>query len=190
MDDAMGALLCRVALGMLVVIVFSGCAAASPRIGGTSLNATEKMVWSTYPLGTPKGMATGCAIGRRDARVPGGVVPAVVTSVHVLETIGRGPFLVGARMADASGQPRIALIRLQPQRGRKRFYVRHPHHDLAAFDLPLPAEVLKVVNLPLFLDEKAFASRADPLISDSAQREGGLVSRGSVEHGGLFSDRR
>jgi hypothetical protein len=108
-------------------------------------------------------MATGFCHRRRDAHAPGGVAPVVITSVHVLETIGRGPFLVGARMTDAAGQPKLALIRLQPPRGRERFYVRHPQHDLAAFELPIPAEALRVAKLPLFLDEKAFAARNDPL---------------------------
>jgi hypothetical protein len=159
----LGTLFGRLALSLLAVIVLSGCAGTSPVFGGTSLNATEKMMWCTYPLGTPKGMATGFAIGRRDASVPGGVAPVVITSVHVLETIGRGPFLVGARMTDAAGQPRLALIRLQPPRGRERFYVRHPQHDLAAFELPIPPEAMRVAKLPLFLDEKAFPSREDPL---------------------------
>jgi len=154
---------CRFALGMLAAIMLSGCAGASSGTAGTSLNATEKMMWSTYPLGTPKGMATGFAIGQRDAKTPGGVALVVVTSVHVLETIGRGPFVVGARVTDAAGEPRLALIRLQPPRGHERFYVRHPVHDLAAFELPIPAEARSVVKVPLFLDDKSFAARGDPL---------------------------
>jgi hypothetical protein len=156
----------RVALLALAGCVLSACAGPVPGVRGTSLNATEKMMWSTYPLATRKGMGTGFVIARRDSRPP-----VLVTSTHVLETIGRGPLLVGARVPNANGEsPDIVLIQFQPQPGNERFFVRHPRLDLAAFVLNLPPDVAASANVPTFLNERSIATRS------SALRTGAEVS--------------
>jgi hypothetical protein len=120
------------------------------------MNASEKMMWSTYPLATQMGEATGFVINRRDAQTPGGKVPVVLTSVHVLNTIGKGPLIIGFRMPDSSGESQVSLLAFTPpkQHGRELFYVRHPHHDLAAFALHIPANLAARAAIPSCLDEK------------------------------------
>jgi len=120
------------------------------------MNASEKMMWSTYPLATQNGEATGFVINRQDAQAPGGRVPVVLTSVHVLNTMSKGPLIIGFRMPDASGASQVSLLAFTPpkQNGRKLFYVRHPHHDLAAFALHIPANLAGRAAVPSCLDEK------------------------------------
>jgi hypothetical protein len=87
----------------------------------------------------------------------------VLTSLHVLETIGRGPLMFGARVVDEAGELQVVAVRSQPQRGRGRFYVRHPRHDLAAFALEWPEEIADLIPIRSFLDEGSVARRAGAL---------------------------
>lgn len=141
-------------LVVLAAAMLSGCA---------RLNVTEKMMWSTYPLATQKGAGTGFVINRRDASAPGGVMPVVVTSMHVLKTTGRGPLAMAVRVPGADGTPEVVVVRMQPQRGRERFYARHPQHDVAAFAMEIPAQIAGLVKMPSFLDESALADGSDAL---------------------------
>lgn len=127
--------------------LLTGCA------GG--MNVTEKMMWSTYPLATRKGEATGFVVTRRDSRAPGGVVPVVLTSVHVLETVGSGPLVIGIRKPAGDGGAEVALLAFTPPKlpGKQRFFVRHPKHDLAAFALHLPDEMAALNVLPSAITE-------------------------------------
>lgn len=136
---------------LIVPMVLSGCAG--------HMNVTEQMMWSTYPLVTQKGAATGFVINHRNARVAGGVVPILFTSVHVLDTIGRGPLIICFRKPDATGETNVSLLAFSPAkpRGKEHFYVRHPSHDLAAFALYLPPEVAGFAKLPSALSESGIA---------------------------------
>lgn len=78
------------------------------------MNVSEKMMWSTYPLVTFKGAATGFVINHRDPGAPGGKIPVVFTSVHALETMGKGPLIIGFRIPDAAGGARVALLAFIP----------------------------------------------------------------------------
>lgn len=144
---------------LLAALCFTGCAGP----GSRRLNAVERMMWSTYPLASRKGMGTGFIVACRDGRAPGGMVPVVVTSVHVLETVGRGPLMLGVRVPDPQGEPQVAVLQFQPQRGRQRFYARHPHQDLAAFALQLPGDFADLAAIQSFLDERSLARRAGTL---------------------------
>ncbi len=148
-------------LGVLTLVLASGC--AGPALGDRRLNTVERMMWSTYPLATPKGMGTGFVVGCRDARAPGRMTPVVVTSVHVIESVGRGPLAFAVRMPDELGEPEAFAVRYQPRRGRERFYVRHPRQDLAAFALKLPEAAADLIPLHSFLDEGSVASRSETL---------------------------
>jgi hypothetical protein len=147
----------------LAAFCLPGCAGTGSTLGGQRLNAVERVMWSTYPLASRKGMGTGFVVACRDARARGGVSPVVVTSVHVLATVGRGPLMLGARVPDERGEPQVAVLQFQPPRGRERFYVRHPHQDLAAFALQVPDEFSDLVSVQSFLDESALGSRAGAL---------------------------
>lgn len=133
------------------MFVLTGCAGP--------LNTSEKMMCSTYPLITERGAATGFIIKHRDASAPGGVVHVLVTSAHVLETMGDGPLLIGTRAPDAAaGTPGLYLAYLPPRsRGGKKFYVKHPIHDIAAFPIDFPAEFKAVAGLPSYLEEGMLA---------------------------------
>ena len=142
-----GFVLARRVIHTALVALLSGCA------GG--MNVTERMMWSTYPLATRKGEATGFVVTRRDPRSPGGVVPVVLTSVHVLDTVGSGPLVIGIRKPDGDGGAEVALLAFTPPKlpGKQRFYVRHPKHDLAAFALHLPDEMAALDVLPSAIEE-------------------------------------
>jgi hypothetical protein len=142
---------CLAVLSSLVVLLNS-CAGR--------MNVTEKMMWSTYPLATRKGEATGFVVTRRDSRVAGGLVPVVFTSVHVLETVGSGPLVIGIRKPGKDNGVEVALLAFTPPkaRGTQRFYVRHPRHDLAAFALHLPDEMAALGVLPSAIEESSLAN--------------------------------
>jgi hypothetical protein len=148
-------------LGVLATVLLSGC--TGPALGDRRLNTVERMMWSTYPLMTPKGMGTGFVVSFRDAEAPGGVTPVVVTSVHVIETVGRGPLDFALRVPDEQGEPEAVAVRYQPRRGRERFYVRHPRQDLAAFALKLPVGFSDLIPVYSFLDEGSVAGRSATL---------------------------
>jgi hypothetical protein len=123
------------------------------------MNVTEKMMWSTYPLATENGAATGFIINHRDAKVPGGVVPVIFTSVHVLETVGDGPLIIGIRVPNGSGETLVSLLAFMPPKssGKERFYVRHPKYDIAAFSIRLPEELAAKADMRSSMDEKMLA---------------------------------
>ncbi|MCF7786853.1 MAG: serine protease [Prosthecobacter sp.] len=141
------------ALLFALILPFAGASCAG------RMNVPEKMMWSTYPLATFKGAATGFVINRRDSGAPGGKVPVIFTSVHVLETMGKGPLIIGFRILDAAGEARVALLAFIPPKpaGKKKFYVRHPDFDIAAFALHIPAEIAARADVPSCLNENSLS---------------------------------
>lgn len=134
------------------------------------MNVTEKMMWSTYPLATQKGGATAFVVNHRHPAAPGRVVPVVLTSKHVLETLGNGPLIIGARTPDPNGgDTTVSLIVYTPpkQKGNTPFYVRHPKYDVAAFPLELPDEVAAMIDLPSSVTDKSLARTASRVPSGS-----------------------
>lgn len=138
---------------------FTGTSCAGRR------NVSEKMMWSTYPLATLGGAATGFVINHRDPAAPGGKVPVVFTSVHVLEAMGKGPLIIGFRIPDAAGEASVALLAFNPPKsaGKKKFYVRHPDFDIAAFALHIPAEIAGRADVPSCLDENSLSRNGKAL---------------------------
>lgn len=156
---------------LLVLFVLAGlssCVSSTPGFGKGRLNASEKMMWSTYPVGSEKGMGTGFVVMRHDSSAPGGMVPVVVTAGHLLDAVGRKPFYIGTRMPDAAGDAQVALIEFKPQRGSGRFFVRHPKHDVGVFEMRIPAEIAAQVSMP--------SSLTDAMRSDRQLRAGEEVS--------------
>jgi hypothetical protein len=145
----------------LIALSLAGCVGLPSGVRIASLTPAEKMMWSTYAVATRKGLATGFVVLRRDPRVPGGRVPVVVTSAHLLETAPQGPFYLGLRLPDQAGNLHVAVLELQPTPSRLTAYVRHPRYDVAALELRLPPEVAKLLWLPSFLEQKALGRLAD-----------------------------
>lgn len=121
------------------------------------LNAAERAMWSTCPLVTSKGMATGIVIKRRDPDAHGAATAAVVTANHFMQTVGNKSVVVATRDLDQSGEPQIALFQISATSRTTPFYVRHPAHDLAAFPLDVPADFTGYIHVPTFLKESALS---------------------------------
>ena len=141
---------------LCLLAAFNGCAGR--------LNVTEQMMWSTYPVITQSGMATGFVMEGKDRK--GGALPVMVTPLHVVQLVGKGPLYVGTRIANSRGEPQGAVIQLIPPK-RGRFYVRHSSLDLAAFPLQLPESVRAQVSMPTFLKESSIGSGLNSLRSGS-----------------------
>lgn len=137
---------------LIFVLAFPSCSVVR-------LNTTEQMMWSTYLVGSEKGMGAGFVVFRPDPHEPDGVVPVMVTAAHLLEAAGKCPLFIGTRMPDAQGGARITLVEFQPKRGSQRFYVRHPQHDIAAFEMHIPKEAVSMVALPSFVNDTARSSK-------------------------------
>lgn len=145
----------------LIALGLAACASLPSGVRLANLTPAEKMMWSTYVVATRKGLATGFVVLRRDPQAPGGRVPVVVTSAHLLETAPQGPFYLGLRLPDQAGNLQVAVLELKPTPSRLTAYVRHPRYDVAALELRMPPEVAKLLWLPSFLEEKALGRLAD-----------------------------
>ena len=145
----------------LAAATLSGCAGL--RSGGDCgrLNAQEKMMWSTYPLVTQRGVSTAFIVRVRDPRASGGVATVMVSSRHALDTVGRAPFYIATRSPSEGGGARLTLLRVDPPQTKERFYVQHPRHDLAAFVLPMKLDDEGPAGVRSFLDERSVASPAE-----------------------------
>jgi hypothetical protein len=138
-----------------------GCAGRGSGLHRGSLTPAEKMMWSTYAVGTRRGLATGFVVSRKDAQAPGGRAPVVVTSAHLLESAPRGPFYLALRLPGQDGNPQVAVLELQPVPSAAPVYVRHPRYDVAALEVRLPPDIARQVPLPTFLEEEAIGRQAD-----------------------------
>ena len=140
---------------VLSMLALSGCALFGP-VTGRGLTPTEKMVWSTYAIGTQKGLAT-CVVVNRS----GNFFPVLITSAHVLSVAPHGPFFIAARVPGEDGNTSVALLEFQPSASTEPAYVRHPDYDVAAIEVPIPPEIAAQLALPSFINEKAIGARAD-----------------------------
>ncbi len=149
-----------VLLLFVIAAVLSGCAGLD--MGTASgLTPSEKMMWSTYAVGTPKGMATCVIINRRDPTAPHGTAPVLVTAGHVLAAAPHGPYFLAIRVPNPNGNPDVAILELKPAWYGQTAYTRHPQHDIAAIELRIPDELADTVDLPSFIDESAVGGRTD-----------------------------
>jgi hypothetical protein len=143
---------------LLFFLAFSGCQTVqNPAL--PKLTTSEKMEWSTYAIGTTKGMATCVIVNRRDVNAPSGAVPVLVTSAHVLSVAPHGPYFLAARIPKSGASPDIAILEFQIPSDRQPAYVKHPRHDVAAIALRIPSDIAKEISLPSFLNESAIATR-------------------------------
>ncbi len=144
-------------VAVLISIVFNGCAG----VGNAQLTASEKMMWSTYAIGTPKGMATCIVVNKRDSSAPRGVVPVLITAKHVLAAAPHGPYFLAVRTVDQNGNSHVAILEFEPPRSGGTIYTQHPQHDVAALELRLPKEMSDAIDVPSFLDEDAIGQNGD-----------------------------
>ena len=119
------------------------------------------MMWSTYAIGTAKGMAACIIVNRKDRAAPGGVVPVLVTAKHVLAGVPHGPYYLAMRMPRPDGKPEVAVLEIAPAWLSRTAYTKHPREDVAALELRIPREMAKRVLLPSFIDEDAIGRRGD-----------------------------
>ena len=148
------------AIALVLTLTFvSGCA---NELGlGANLTGAEKMMWSTYALATPKGMATCVVVNRKDSSAPHGIVPVIITAAHVLSVTPHGPFYLVIRTPRIGSSPQVGLLEFQSLDPIDRPFFQHPRHDVAALELHVPREFVNEISLPSFIDEKSIARRGD-----------------------------
>jgi hypothetical protein len=149
-----------VVLLFLIAAALNGCAGLD--MGASSrLTPSEKMMWSTYAVGTPKGMATCVIINRRDPSAQHGIAPVLVTAGHVLAAAPHGPYFLAIRVPNPNGNPDVAILEFKPAWYGQTAYTRHPQHDIAAIELRIPDELAGTIDLPSFIDESEVGERTD-----------------------------
>lgn len=154
-------------LGAAVAALLISSCASLDVMSGPRLTTTEKMMWSTYALVTPKGMATCFIVNRRDPSAPGGVLPILVTSAHVLATAPNGPYYLVVRVPQSDGNPALDVLELVSVKPNVQSYFRHPKEDVAVLELPIPPEFAREVSLRSFINEEALAShRVEAQVGD------------------------
>jgi hypothetical protein len=136
------------AAALIGIAMLAGC--RGPALGG-GLSPAERMMWSTYPLGTSKVAGTGLAVSMDQ----GGAKTALVTSAHVLETARKGPVFIALRTPDDSGHPQTILVQYRPPAAGGRYFVRHPTHDIAAFAVQIPPAAKGILSFPTCLHHTA-----------------------------------
>jgi V8-like Glu-specific endopeptidase len=155
----------RASLTILGLVAASGCGTLQST-PSQRLTSTEKMVWSTYAIGTRHGLAT-CIVVKRSGSAGRNFFPVLITSAHVLSVAPHGPFFIAARVPDDNGSSSVALLEFQPSSSSEPAYVRHPQYDVAAIELPIPSEIAAQLSFPSFVSEKAIGTAADtPHVGD------------------------
>lgn len=140
------------------LVLVSGCATGGHAgTDAAKLTATEKMVWSTYAIGTHKGLATCVVVKRNNPRL----YPVLITSAHVLAVAPRGPFFIATRLPGDDGNPIVSLMEFRPSPDAEPAYVRHPVYDIAAIEVPIPPELAAELTLPSFIHENAIVSSTE-----------------------------
>jgi hypothetical protein len=141
----------------LATLSSNGCAG----LRNEGLKPAETMMLSTYPLSSEKAFGTGFLMAMKDRSAPGGVVPVMVTSTHLVSTADRGSIYMPLRGFDRQGNLSVALLEVVPTRKGRPFYVRHPSLDVAAFKVRFPQQ-LPVPLLLTLLEERNLESGGTP----------------------------
>ena len=147
---------------MAGVALLSGCATVD-LARSSGLTPTEKMMWSTYALATPKGMATCIIVNRPDPSVSTGILPVLITSAHVLASAPHGPFYVVFRERHPDRNPTIGVLEFTSDPRTKAAFFLHPSADIAVLELRIPSELANRVTLPSFIDERTIGRAADQI---------------------------
>ena len=161
----------KIVTGTLLIgfsILLNGCAGVGS--GSTArLTPSEKMMWSTYAIGTSKGMATCIIINRKDRSAPHGILPILVTATHVLAVAPHGPYFLAIRTPNPNGNPDVSILAFKPAWLTQAVYTHHPQQDIATLELRMPSELAEFAQLPSFLNEDAIGRSGDePRAGDDA----------------------
>ena len=135
----------------------SGCAS----LRKDRLNPSETVILSTYPLASSKAFGTGFLVAMKNRGAKGGVVPVMVTSTHLVRTVGRGAMYMPLRGFDAQGNLTVTVLEVVTRKNGMPFYVRHPRLDVAAFRVRFPKNFPTPLLLNL-LEERNLESRSQP----------------------------
>jgi hypothetical protein len=149
----------RSALKFLVLSVavgLCGCAGLGNQ-SADHLTPPEQMMWSTYAIGTPKGMATCVIINRKDPSGYHGIVPVLVTATHVLAAAPHGPYFLAIRTPKPGKNPEVSILQFEPPLSGKITYMKLPQQDVAALELRIPEEMANTIDLSSFVDEDSIA---------------------------------
>jgi hypothetical protein len=147
-------------ISVIAALALQGCA-NPPIAGGSNLTTAEKMMWSTYAIATPKGLATCMIVNRRDPVAPHHTVPVLITAAHVLASAPRGPFYVVVRTPNGSEAPSLEILEFAPSAGIAHPFFQHPSHDVAMLELNIPPDLAGEATLPSFLNESDIGRTAD-----------------------------
>jgi trypsin-like peptidase len=150
----------RLSSAIIAALLIQSCANA-PIAGSSHLTTAEKMMWSTYAIATPKGLATCIIVNRRDQVAPHHTVPVLITAAHVLASAPRGPFYVVVRTPNGSETPSLEILEFAPSTGMTHPFFRHPLHDVAMIELNIPPDLADEATLPSFLNEGDIGRAAD-----------------------------
>jgi hypothetical protein len=80
--------------------------------------------------------------------------------VHVLKKAGKRPVYLPLRVLSPRGDLTLALLKIEPSRNGRPFYVSHPQFDVAAFELQAPSELAENSLLPLPVEERMLGGDA------------------------------
>lgn len=150
----------RLSSAIIAALLMQSCANA-PIDRSSHLTTAEKMMWSTYAIATPKGLATCIIVNRRDPVAPHHTVPVLITAAHVLASAPRGPFYVVVRTANGSDTPSLEILEFAPSPGMAHPFFQHPSHDVAVLELNIPPDLAGEATLPSFLNETDIGRAAD-----------------------------
>jgi hypothetical protein len=145
------------AMLLLTALGLNACAS----LGKVGLKPAETVILSTYPLASKRAFGTGFLMAMKDRSAPGGVIPVMVTSTHLVKSAGAGAIYMPLRGFDAQGNLSAAILEVVPARNGVPFYVRHPILDVAAFKVRFPSR-MRVPLLLTLLEEKNLESRNEP----------------------------
>lgn len=139
----------------MIALVLASCANSGAGSGGTRLNAWEKMMWSTYPLGSERGVGTGFVVLSGTDQRGAAPVPVVVTSAHLLDAVGRRAFFIGCRRPGESGRDvDVVVIEFKPAAGHQRFFSKIESNDVGAFEMRIPAGLASRIAMPSCLNDR------------------------------------
>lgn len=126
------------ALAITFALILGSCANSPSVFSVAPVNATERMMCSTYPVGTGGALSTAFAVRARQRGAVGGEVTVIITAAHVLDGMHSGPMALAGRTGSLRDDPEVAVMTLPPVQKGATFYTRHPIYDLAGFIVSTP----------------------------------------------------
>lgn len=120
---------------------------------------------ATCLMASERAVGTGFLVALKDPGAPGGFLPVIVTSTHLLKASGRRGIAIPLRVIDAEGRLLLVVTLAAPSQKNAPWYVTHPTLDVAAFELPLPENLPAPSYMP-FVEEKNL-EKGSPLAGEN-----------------------